>query len=62
MRSAICCHSFRATGITNYLLNGGTLEKAWRANIIQPFEKQYNVRVRVASGDSVRTRNGYIDF
>jgi site-specific recombinase XerD len=24
----ICCHSFRATGITNYLLNGGTLEKA----------------------------------
>jgi len=23
----ICCHSFRATGITNYLLNGGTLEK-----------------------------------
>jgi site-specific recombinase XerD len=26
----ICCHSFRATGITNYLLNGGTLEKAQR--------------------------------
>ena len=26
--TAICCHSFRATGITNYLLNGGTLEKA----------------------------------
>lgn len=24
----ICCHSFRATGITTYLLNGGTLEKA----------------------------------
>jgi site-specific recombinase XerD len=24
----ICCHSFRATGITNYLLNGGTLENA----------------------------------
>jgi site-specific recombinase XerD len=24
----ICCHSFRATGITNYLENGGTLEKA----------------------------------
>jgi integrase/recombinase XerD len=23
-----CCHSFRATGITTYLLNGGTLEKA----------------------------------
>ncbi len=26
--TAVCCHSFRATGITNYLLNGGTLEKA----------------------------------
>ncbi len=24
----ICCHSFRATGITTYLKNGGTLEKA----------------------------------
>ena len=26
--TAVCCHSFRATGITNYLLNKGTLEKA----------------------------------
>jgi integrase/recombinase XerD len=26
--AAIGCHSFRATGITTYLLNGGTLEKA----------------------------------
>lgn len=25
---SVCCHSFRATGITCYLLNGGTLEKA----------------------------------
>ncbi|WP_446696958.1 tyrosine-type recombinase/integrase [Stappia sediminis] len=24
----VCCHSFRATGITAYLKNGGTLEKA----------------------------------
>ena len=23
-----CCHSFRATGITAYLMNGGTLEHA----------------------------------
>ena len=28
IETAICCHSFRATGITNYLLNGGTLENA----------------------------------
>jgi integrase len=27
---AVCCHSFRATGITAYLLNGGTLEHAQR--------------------------------
>lgn len=26
--SDICCHTFRATGITAYLSNGGTLEKA----------------------------------
>lgn len=28
LQTAVGCHSFRATGITNYLLNGGTLEKA----------------------------------
>ena len=28
--SSTCCHAFRATGITAYLLNGGTLEHAQR--------------------------------
>lgn len=28
IKTAVSCHSFRATGITNYLENGGTLEKA----------------------------------
>lgn len=28
--TAICCHTFRATGITAYLLNGGSLEHAQR--------------------------------
>ena len=28
MVTAICNHTFRATGITTYLENGGTLEKA----------------------------------
>jgi site-specific recombinase XerD len=28
--NTICCHTFRATGITTYLLNGGTLEHAQR--------------------------------
>jgi integrase/recombinase XerD len=30
INTPVCCHSFRATGITNYLTNGGTLEKAQR--------------------------------
>ena len=30
LSSGICCHSFRATGITLYLEGGGTLEKAQR--------------------------------
>lgn len=25
---SVCCHTFRATGITAYLENGGTIEKA----------------------------------
>ena len=28
LNSGICCHTFRATGITAYLENGGTLENA----------------------------------
>ena len=28
LSDSISCHTFRATGITTYLLNGGTLEKA----------------------------------
>ncbi|MDJ1638192.1 tyrosine-type recombinase/integrase [Rhizobium rhizogenes] len=31
INTAVCNHTFRATGITEYLKNGGTLEKA--ANI-----------------------------
>ena|GEM_PF-4932103 len=26
--SSVCCHTFRATGITSYLIGGGTLERA----------------------------------
>lgn len=28
LSAPLCCHTFRATGITTYLLNGGTLEHA----------------------------------
>jgi integrase len=50
------CHSCRATGITNYLLNGGTLERAasiaghastrttqlydWRRELVEPDENE----------------------
>ena len=30
LSTAVCCHTFRATGITAYLANGGTLENAQR--------------------------------
>src|SRR5262245_5234048 len=30
LATAVCCHSFQATGITCYLLNGGSLEHAQR--------------------------------
>jgi integrase/recombinase XerD len=28
LEAHVCCHTFRATGITAYLENGGTIEKA----------------------------------
>jgi integrase/recombinase XerD len=28
LNARVCCHTFRATGITAYLENGGTLENA----------------------------------
>ena len=28
LRTAVCCHTFRATGITAYMENGGTIERA----------------------------------
>jgi integrase len=28
LSTSVCCHTFRATGITAYLENGGTLEHA----------------------------------
>jgi integrase len=30
LSETICCHTFRATGITTYLQNGGTIENAAR--------------------------------
>lgn len=43
IETRVCCHSMRATGITNFMLNGGTLENA----------------ARIASHESTRTTQLY---
>ena len=43
-----CCHSFRATGITTYLQNGGTIEHA-----------QHDRAARSADHESPRTTKLY---
>ncbi len=39
IKTAAGCHSFRATGITNYLENAGTLEKAQQMAAHSPARK-----------------------
>jgi hypothetical protein len=47
LATKLCNHSFRATGITAYLKNGGTLEKAAQmANHVRTRRTQLNDRRR----------------
>ena len=46
----INCHSFRATGITNYLSNGGSLEDA---RAIAAHESSQTTRLYDRTGDSI---------
>jgi site-specific recombinase XerD len=46
----ICCHTFRATGITAYLENGGTLECA---QIIACHESPRTTKLYDRTGDSI---------
>ena len=46
----LCCHSFRATGITVYLENGGTLENAQR---IAAHESPRTTKLYDRTGDKV---------
>ena len=48
--STINCHSFRATGITNYLSNGGSLEDA---RAIAAHESSQTTRLYDRTGDSI---------
>lgn len=50
VKTAIGCHSFRALGITTYLENGGTLEKAQQLAAAQPNERVLAVESAVLSG------------
>ena len=47
---SINCHSFRATGITNYLSNGGSLEDA---RAIAAHESSQTTRLYDRTGDSI---------
>lgn len=46
----MCCHTFRATGITAYLDNGGTLEHAQR---IAAHESARTTKLYDRTGDEV---------
>jgi integrase len=54
IRTPIGCHTFRATGITNYLENGGTLEKAqfMAAHESARTCRRYGVESRISGGAS----------
>jgi integrase len=45
-----CCHTFRATGITAYLENGGTIEHAQR---IAAHESPRTTKLYDRTGDAV---------
>jgi integrase/recombinase XerD len=48
--SSTCCHTFRATGITAYLENGGTLENA---AMIAAHESPRTTKLYDRSGDEI---------
>jgi integrase/recombinase XerD len=46
----ICCHTFRATGNTAYLENGGTLENA---QLMAAHESPHTTKVYDRTGDEI---------
>jgi integrase len=55
----MCCHTFRATGLTNFLANGGTLENAQAmADHASPRTTQLYDR----TGDEVTLGRAYCDL
>jgi site-specific recombinase XerD len=46
----ICCHTFRATGITAYLENGGTLENA---QLMAAHESPHTIKLYDRTGDEI---------
>ena len=47
---AVCCHTFRATGITAYLANGGTIENA---QAIAAHESPRTTKLYDRTGDEI---------
>ena len=47
---AVCCHTFRATGITAYLDNGGTLENA---QLMAAHESPRTTKLYDRTGDEI---------
>jgi site-specific recombinase XerD len=50
LSSAVCCHTFRATGITTYLENGGTIE---HAQAIAAHESPRTTKLYDRTGDQI---------
>ena len=50
LSEAVCCHTFRATGITAYLENGGTIEHAQQ---IANHESPKTTKLYDRTGDSI---------
>ena len=50
LSEAICCHTFRATGITAYLENGGTIENA---QAIAAHESPRTTKLYDRTGDTI---------
>ena len=55
-----CCHTFRATGITAYLNNGGTLDKARQIAAHESSNVGISHRYRRPQSSNVGSSNRYV--
>ncbi len=61
VKTAICNHSFRGTGITTYLENGGELEKAAQTTrTTQLYDRRAGLHLRPDFGGSLNEGRGCV--